>query len=405
MQPHFYPNNSTGNRHPPIRRNNNRCEQVDTHELLKKEMLRQGGEQDTSFRFGLNTSTPLGSGVEAGGGGGGNPVVGFEDTELYFDSLYKADSNSDSANGVISFGVTTLNNNLPLSNVIQIHIGEFYFPRLQNPRAQLDSVNYASLPLVPNSPDYFFYRRLYIQVNNLPYAQAVKTFNNQAYHWEMQVDELNSNAVRLIPIKKSFFLPRPITSLSEIVLRFLVPQSFTGVPFPVSLLEEKVEIRTYFTGGVGTNPMRFKITTAPDGSEALNLFNPPAIKQNKSPPDFAQIPLPALPAPGVAVFIQGFVGTNGGTPNVRLQNLINSRTGLFITNVVNIAAPSADPDYVFEIADADGSAINGPRDLAILNGLGTNVATMIIAQRRIAIPIRFTGVRDKLTNYISVFHN
>jgi hypothetical protein len=382
----------------PTSRAPQRCDAIDIHETMKREMLKQGGTQDTSFRFGLNAPASLDSGSTSQAYGP-NPAVGFEDTEVYLDSVRK--STEDLANGLVSFDITPLNNNIPLSNIIQVNIGEVYFPRVHNPRAQLDPVNYASLALVPNSPDFFYYRRLHIQIVNFPFAQAAKAINN-AYHWEMQVDELNSNAVKLTPIKPSFFLPRPITTLSEIQLRFLVPQALTGIVLPVKLTPDVVTISPVTPG---TNPIRFRIVDNDFGAQALNLFTPPAIRQNRSPPDAAQIPLPGggvLPAPGVAVFITGFVGGTGPgglIPNVRVQNLVNSTTGVFITRVINIKAPSEIPEYVFEIADIDGTL-----DGVITGPVGTT-AQMIIAQKRFAIPIRFTGIKDQLTNYISVFHN
>lgn len=374
-------------------------------------MLKQGGTQDISFQF--SQQAPNALGANSGGvasNGAANPVIGFEDVELYFDSVYRSTSGSDLPNGLISFDISPLNNNNPLSNIIQLHIGNFYFPRVTNPRTQTDNTNYPSLTYTPNSPDIFFYRRMYIQVTNLPFAQSVKTGNNNSYTFEMQIDELNSNAVKLTPIKQSFFLPRPITSLSEIQLRFLVPQSLTGSSLPVNLHSETYQIQMI---APGTNPARFRITSSLDGRDALLLYTPPAIFQNRNvAPDTGQIPLPVFPVAGVAVFITGFNGLitfpppTGTIANQDLQAILNSPAGHFITNVVNTSAPTASPRYQFEIAiDGQiGGGINLPSQQDDKN-FNVNSATMVVAQKRFALPIRFTGIKDSITNYITVTHS
>lgn len=375
-----------------VKRTEARANQIDTHEVLKREIYRQGYDQDGNFKFQANVPIPLTGGP---GASGSQPVgVGFEEWEIYFDSKFKNDASTDLTKGLMGYNLATINNNQDLKNIIEMHIGSFKFPRITNPRVQLDPVNYPSLTLTPNTPDFFFFRRLYVQVVNMPFGQAVQGNGSVNYHWEMDVDDLNSVAVHLTPLKPSFFLQRPLQSLSEIQFRFMVPLDFRPVP----LMQDSLPIQMVLPP---TNPARFRIMTTIDGSEALNLLIPPAIIQNLSPPDPVQIPIPAIPAPGIAVYITGAILTDGGGPpvqNLLVQQLVNFPNGLFITAVINTQPPNLPPRYVFEINDIDAT-LGAPVITT------SNTFTMSVGYRRIAFPVRFTCVKDQLTNYISVNHD
>lgn len=370
-----------------VRREPARCNAIDTHELLKGEIFRQGYASDTNFRFGLNVNAPL-----TGSPGTAPPTqVGFEDWEIYFDSVYKNGAISDLPNGVLGFSLASLNNNKDLKNVIEMTIQPFYFPRITNPRVQLDPINYPSLVLTTSSPDYFFFRRMFIQVVNMPFGQATQANNSAQFHWECSLDGMNSVAVLVTPLKNSFFLQRPLQTLSEIQFRFMVPLDFRTVPIPIETLPLQLVVPP-------TNPARFRILNTADGSEAMNLLIPPAIIQNKSPPDPLQIPIPAIAPPGIAVFISGAELTDGaGLHNLIVEQLVNNINGLFITAIINTEAPNLTPKYVFEVADIDAT-LGAP---AITT---SNIFVMVVAYRRIAFPVRFTCVKDQLTNYITVSH-
>lgn len=373
-----------------VKRTQGRCNAIDMQEVLKREIYKQGYEQDTNFRFQTTGPAPLTGEAPTRQPG----QIGFEDWELYFDSVYKNGAISDLPNGLIGYNLSTLNNNQDLKNIIQIHISPFYFPRVTNPRTQLDPVNYPSLALVPNTPDFFFFRRLFIQVVNMPFGQAVQGNGSVNYHWEMSVDELNSVAVMLTPLKPSFFLQRPLQSLSEIQFRFMVPLDFHAVPLHQEILPIQMVLPP-------TNPARFQVLTTANGSEALNLLIPPAIFQNLSPPDPLQIPIPAIPPPGIAVFMSGAILTDGGFPaiqNLIVQQLVNSAYGLFVTAVINTQPANLPPVYVFEVGDIDATL--GSPLIAV-----SNAFTMVVAYRRIAFPVRFTCVKDQLTNYITITHD
>jgi hypothetical protein len=367
-----------------VKRAQNRCTAIDVREVLKTEIYKQGYDSDTNFRFGVTLPATL-------DGGSSQPlVVGFEDWAIYFDSLYKNAATSDLPNGILGYPLAALNNNRDLKNIIEMTIGSFYFPRVTNPRVQLDAVNYPSLVLTPSAPDYFFFRRVFMQVVNLPYGQAVQGNNSVQYQWEFQVDGTNSVAVLLTPLQPSFFLQRPLQTLSDIQFRFMTAPNFRPIPIP----NETVQIQLVLPP---TNPARFRTLSPANGSEVLNMLIPPAILQNQSPPDPAQIAIPAIAAPGIAVFISGAIFTGGGIRNLVIEQLVNNEGGNFITNVINTAAASDPPRYIFEIAD-----INATVTPPVITA--TNNFTMVVGYRRVAFPIRFTCVKDQLTNYITVTH-
>jgi hypothetical protein len=89
--------------------------------------------------------------------------------------------------------------------------------------------------------------------------------------------------------------------------------------------------------------------------------------------------LGATTAPGIAVYISGFT-----TADTAINNAVNTTEGVYISNIVNSTS--------FEISGID------------LTGIAASNATMVIPKNHIAFPVRFTTVRDQLTNYVSAIH-
>lgn len=304
---------------------------IDVQELLKNEIYSQGPETDTNFKFGLVTPSsskdvtptiPL------------SANVGFEDYEFHFDSLDR-DSASDLVNGEMRWSINQLNNSQDVKNIVEMRVGEFFFPRL----------------LVSNGPDYYFYRRVYMQVLNLPSTQAVMGANGNQYHFEFEVESLNSVAVKLRPLKDAFFFQKPVTSLTDLQVRFMIPHGFKKIPLP----NDRVTI----TSVANTNPARFTIT-------------------NETTAILGSVGVPA--APGIAAYINGF----NAIGNANINNAVNAINGVYITNIVD--------SKTFEIAGID------------FTGIGVLPAQMVIPKNHIAFPLRFTSVKDQLTNYITVGH-
>lgn len=337
-----------------VRRPTNRFNQIDTHEILKNEIYKQGSENDTNFKFGFNGPNILGGPAggpvvpmsPSGPSGPSSILVGFEDTELYLDSVYR-DSSSDYTNGEIKWSLSSLNNTQDVKGVIQMHIPPFYFPKIYS---TYDGTS---------KPEYFYYRRVMMELQTAPTSQAIFGPNNNKYHFEFEVDGLSGQAVKLIPTKDAFFFQRPITSLSDFNIRFMVPQftssanAWKKIPLPA----DTVTIRSV----AGSNPIRFDIVGT--NTEIL-------------------APIGSAGSPGVAVVIRG-LATNDNTVN----DDCNDTNGNYVTTIVSSSR--------FEIAAINGATVDA----------GTYTATMYVPKNRIAFPVRFTSVRDQLTNYISVGHD
>lgn len=321
----------------------NRCNQIDTHELLKQEIYSQTSD-GSNRSSGGSAPQPVSKPAAAPQ----NSNTGFEDYELYFDSTQR-DMSSDYSIGEIKWSATTLNNSQDIKNCIEMKIGSFFFPKIYSD---------------PGKPEFFYFRRVFMEFENAPSTQAILGPNNNKFHFEFEVDNLTSQAVLLTPIKDAFFFQRPITSITDFQIRFSVPPTNSGASVfkRVQIPNDTVPIVALTNGGAGYNPARFRIM----GSDTSVIG-----------------PIGATGTPGVAVFISG-LATNDGVVNSN----INSTAGVFITNVINATD--------FEIASIDATAINA----ASIYG-----ASMFIPKNRIAFPLRFTCTRSQRTNFIEVSHD
>lgn len=327
-----------------VRRPQNRGNQIDMHSIQTREIYKQGG-YDPAYQFSA-VATPIASPV-APIIAPSTPTVGFEDIELYFDST-QSDASSDYSIGELRWNVPNLNNTAEIKNCIQLHLDEFYFPKIY---------------LTGNTPDFFYFRRVFLEFQNAPSNQAVLAPNNNKFHFEFRVENINGQAVRLVPIKKSFFFQRPIISITDFQIRFMVPPttSNAAVYKKIPLPADTVPIVSLLTAGVGYNPIRFQITSA-DLTNILGLVG-------------------STGTPGLAVFISNFNSTDP-----TLNTAVNDQNGVYIATIID--------DTTFELSGINGSTITAQV-----------TATMYIPKNRIAFPVRFTTVRDQLTNYIDVTHD
>lgn len=329
-----------------------RSNAIDTHELMKREILRSADDVDYQFGTITNSQTTVTTNNASNGQTSNTTVsnsqsqqdiVGFTDTELYFDSNNK-DGTSDINDGELKFQINTLNNGNPIQNIVKIGMGSFYFPAIQNSAT---------------SPQFYFFRRVYAQITNLPSTQSVLAGNNKSYHFEFDVESVNSVAVKLVPVKDSYVLQRPLNSLDTITIRFMIPLSFARIPIP----QDVIVVSTVN----GSNPAQFTIngtyTTAILGS----------------------IGTPT--APGIAVSMTGLV-----TPDATVNNTLGNSAGIYVTRIVN--------STTFEISGVD---LSDPTNFPVL-GPSYN-ANLFIFKNRIAFPMRFTSVSPQTTNYISTINS
>lgn len=327
------------NVHRVVNRNNS----LDVHELLKQELLKQTPGSDSSFNPTL-TAASLGNQALVAG----SPSIGFEDHELYFESPYR-DQSSDYSTGEIKYSISAVNNNQELRGVIEMHIGPFIFPKI---------------PTVATVPDFFYFRRVFMELTTAPSTQVVQGQGNIKYHFEFEVSNPNGQAILLTPVKGSFFFRRPITSMTDFQVRFTVPPTnpSIGLLKNIPLPNDTVGISMQINGGLfGYDPVRYTIAF-PYTTEILGLVG-------------------TLAAPGVAVFI-----TMPTSSSNTINDMVTSTAGVFVTNIIN--------SNTFEIGAIDSST------LSLQYG-----GVMYIPKNRIAFPVRFTCVREQVTNYIGITHD
>ncbi|AMN83493.1 hypothetical protein D5b_00062 [Faustovirus] len=269
----------------PIPRYNARCNRIDAHEILNREIYSQTG---------IDVAQPLpqsGSGVSSDYGAIAPSTNdwGVQDYYVYFDGRRRNAASSNYSAGVITFDLARLNQNLPINNIVKIEIGSFWFPQVQ----PYDSAT---------GPDFFYFRRVYARINELTVRQGYQAESSNAYHFEFEIEASNPTAVLLKPIKPIYFAPQPINYLNTLSLTFYVPLDFKAVPIP----QDTVPV----VGVAGTNPAQFRIL---DGT-----------------PNTVFEPFPTVAPIATAVFVTGF---NSG--DVTLDNQVfNSGNGLFVTALI-----------------------------------------------------------------------
>lgn len=330
-----------------IRRVQNRGTAIDTHELLKLELDRQNYNSGNSSYSSLNVSSfadkqlsSLSDEVDT------SQLVdkyGFNDNEINFDSVHR-EGTSDIANGELFWYVTPLNNNVELTGIVAASLIPFYFPKINVPTS---------------APDFMYYNRVYLEMSSISSTQAILGYAGQKFHFECEVTNLAGPGVLLTPLKPQFYFNSPVIDLSELRMKFYVPQTnplnsnFKPVPIP--------QDTTQITVIPGTNPIQFQITGLADTTILGNVGVPSGA--------------------GVAIFITGFFSNDAG-----VNGQVNSGNGVFVTNIIN--------NTTFSIGSINGTTV------AV-----AATATMFVAKNRIAFPIRFTCLRNYVTNRIAITHS
>lgn len=168
---------------------------------------------------------------------------GIMDTYVHLDSSFKSADFTQLEIGRISFDVRAINRNKPIENVIMMEISEFYIPDI------------VPEPLVAGAlgrPDFFFYRRATIQIEELT-TQPVETGDNRQFHFEFEVIPAGPS-VLLRPLNNRFVFKTPFISIERLTLRF-------GAPFRNIPLFEETFTGTITSYSPGANPNSMEITT------------------------------------------------------------------------------------------------------------------------------------------------
>lgn len=318
-----------------------RCSANDLHEILRKEVYKPSTQEDNGYQFFTNKQST----VQTESGVPPN-VVGFEDYGIYVDSTQR-DTHSDYSVGEINWNIVILNNNLTLKNVVAVQLEPFYFPKIYNPTG---------------FPEFFYHRRVFIEMRNAPSNQGFLGSGGNKYHWEMDVQNIDGQAVRLVPVRETatFFFSRPIPEISDMQFKFTVPPmssvlnaQWQRVPIPQDTIQ--VAVVPF------SNPLQLTVQ-APLSTDTFGPIGTPS-------------------SPGIAIAIRGLVSND---PTV--DALINTNTGIFVTTINSTTT--------ITVAGINAATVNA-----------AYIATAYIPKNRIAMGIRFTSINTRMTNYVSVVHS
>ena len=327
----------------------NRRKEVDIHEELKKEMykqsglpnpatMRQVGAFPNSAVGGAGSVAPFSALVPTAGtnDGVGSKKGGIVDRFFLLDSSAK-DSSSSLSVGKIVFDIQTLNQSKPIDNIIEMEIGDFFFPEIAS------NLNY---------PTYFFFRRLLILIEQMA-AQSIFAQGNYRAHFIVGAQPAGiSNSSTEIGSSK-FIFGKPFRDLGSASFRFMKPsfsQDFSPVVFDQDIFT--------FTAVAGA-------PTGPDfgGAEIIT-----------------SIPHGLVDGTDVSIFIKDFASNVAN-----IDVLVNSPEGL----LVRVHSPSTLEFRAPGTVGFDFTSVAG----------GTS-GQLLIGFRRISFTMRFRCLSSEETNTI-----
>jgi len=326
-----------GDLNPRNTQTKNRCNTIDTHELLKQEIFKNTIDDSAEINRFMNarnaqtTAAPSNTLMPVN-----IPVPeperrgAFEEYSFHFDSSLANTNERDS--GILEWNLNSTSNTNKVTNCVRVIISPMFFPRIQNDA---------------NKPDFFFNRRMFLDITDFPFAQTVQADNNNRYHFEFEVDNLNSTSVTLKPISNSYTLSRPFNTITRLRVRFSTSPRFRAINLPADVMQ--------VVSVANSNPARFTITS---GTVTTAAIGP--------------VGLLAVPA---AAYFEGFE-----SGNITLNANVNTFQGHFITTIVD--------GTTFEIADLS------------LAGTAAHAATMYIYMNNISFRATFVCLADTPSTYI-----
>lgn len=321
---------------------------VDTHELLKQELILQGGAggfiadgeplKDQYRRFEYLTDIADDSSAKDKNKGKEEQHMTIEainksltaiphirDNYLYFDSTAKISSISDLAAGKMSWSIPLLNQNQPLENIIEMEIGSFYIP---------------DIPTAATFPQYFFYERITVLLEEVQ-AQSVRAQNSIRFHWELDLQPAGISRAAT-PVNPKFIFQIPFRDLSIATFSFRAP--IKNTQFQPDIMG--------FVSQAGTSPAR--ITTNIPHQLAIASIN--------------------------TIYVSNFLSSIS-----IVDQTINDPDGFLVTviNATTLEFPA------LAVAGFDFAAV------------GVVQGDLVIGFRRIAFQVRFRTLTDTKTNGIT----
>lgn len=149
-----------------------------------------------------------------------NKRIAMQDFNFHFDSMLLTNQ-TDITEGRYVFKLPEVRGDNQRSGIVTLRINSFYFPNINE-----------VLPNVQQpAPDFFFYRKVFIRLVNIPTENAYIPTTGQRYHFEMNVLEETSQSVLLVPTRDKLSLSNPVDRIEDIEFEFLIPSLADTIPF------------------------------------------------------------------------------------------------------------------------------------------------------------------------------
>ena len=265
-------------------------------------------------------------------------LIGISDVYFEFDSFNKLDS-SNPEKGLLIFDLRAVNEDNPVDSIIEMQIYPFFMPVIKTDTTY--------------QPNFYYYRRLTIGIQNIAGVQFVKKkFNEKRWHFELEV--LNAGSV--FEVKPTvgdgkYIFTKPVRDLNIAEFRFLAPEKQATLP-----------IDCFDVAAV--NPADFGL----GGDRRFETSEPHGLTIGVQ----------------TTVFFKNFNSTNSV-----LNEIINSELG----HLVDVVSSTKVQLTTTPSANLLGTAVD-------VNG-NPATARMCIGDRRIRFNVRFRRITPSLTNWIS----
>jgi hypothetical protein len=276
---------------------------------------------------------------------------------ILLDSAY-ANANSNFTGGDVSWSITAANSNRSLSSIVGMTIADGWFPRITPASATQDV-------------DPFFFREFYIQIVQLAATQGIKRFDGSSYHWSMNVDQLESQAVRVYPKQPSIIFQSPVNSLDEITIRISNAPLYRPLRIPPTRFRVAI-----YPGWAGL--------PAPVPTLATDLFI--ELLEGRFT-DIAPVGVPITP--GVAIHFASAINVNGSLLTLANNQPLTDPAGTFITEVFDPVVYGG--RQFFRVSENYNAASFAPGATGFI----------IVGRNRFAFEIRFAELRENNTNFLS----
>lgn len=269
--------------------------------------------------------------------------IGIEDNYFLFDSFYK-EPESKPNEGLYIYNIQQMNDGFPVKNIIEMEIGNFTIP---------------DVPTESYEPDLFVLRKLYVDFESIRAQQFIHGPPNtklRTFHFEHGLSTNNTDLPGRFFADPSryqkYIFTMPVRDIQELRIRFKIPDQF--VPFRQDCFGSTT------VTSAGGSPGNRRIQTAdPHNLTIGDTYD---------------------------IYIRDFNSTN-----VALNNFMNSKKGHKLEVI--------DSTTLQFTADSTGISENLG---SALTSLGANPTMIIcIAERRIALMIRFRSIVTRITNFIA----